>query len=73
MYDGHLIFDHANWFWRTIADSTLLRDGSSKGVWLKVMQGGGIRLMWQVVVSCTCSVASSNIGSMRMHTPTITA
>ena len=29
--------------------------------------------MWQVVVSCICSVASSNMGSMTMHTPTITA
>ena len=56
-----------------MAGSTLLRDGSSRGVWLKFMGGGGTWLMWQVVASCTCSVATSNIGSMRMHTPTTTA
>ena len=56
-----------------MAGSTLLRDGSSRGLWLKFMRGGGTWFMWQVVVSCTCSVASSNMGSMRMHTPTITA
>ena len=72
-YDEHLIFDHASWFWRTMGGSTLLRDGSSRGVWLKFMWGGWTWLMWQVVVSCTCSVASSNMGSMRMHIPTTTA
>ena len=71
--DEHLTFDHASWFWRTMAGSTLLRDGSSRGLWLKLMQGGGTWLMWQVVTSCTCSVASSNMGNMRMHTTTSTA
>ena len=40
VYDEHLTFDHASWFWRTMAGSTLLRDGSSKGVWLKFMRVG---------------------------------
>ena len=56
-----------------MAGSTLLRDGSSRAVWLKFMRGGGTWLMWFMVVSCTCSVDSSNMGSMRMHTPTIRA
>ena len=73
MYDEYVIFDHASWFWRTMVGSTLLRDGSSRGVWLKFMQGGRTWLMWQVVARCTYSVASSKIGSMRMHTPTIRA
>ena len=56
-----------------MAGSTLLRDGSTRGVWLR---DTGLWLMWfmgQVVVSCTCSVASSNIGTMRRHTAKITA
>ena len=74
--DGRLILDHRGdtLFWRTMAGSTLLRNGS-KWVWLEVMWHAWTwwRFMWQVVISCTCSVASSNVGSIRMHTPTITA
>ena len=56
-----------------MAGSTLLRDGSARGVWLR---DGGPSLtgfMRLVVVRCTCSVASSNMGSMRRHTPQIAA
>ena len=71
--DGHLIFDHTTLFWRTMAGSTLLGNGS-RWVWPKVMWWTWLMLFVQyMVVSCTCSVASSNMGSMRMHTPTITA
>ena len=63
-----------------MAGSTLLRDGicSDSGMWLKVMQTRDrghwlMGFMRQVVVSCTCSVASSNTGSMRIHTPQMSA
>ena len=68
---GHLMFDHAT-FWRTMAGSTLLGNGS-KWVWLKVTWRGLMEFVQYMVVSCACLVASSNIGNMRMHTPTITA
>ena len=73
-WDGHLMFDHAT-FWRTMAGNTLLGNGS-KWVWLEVMWCRWtwlMELVQNMVVSCACSVASSNMGSMRMHTPTITA
>ena len=56
-----------------MAGSTLLRDGSTRGVWLRDKGPWLMGFMRQVVVRCTCSVASSNMGSMKMHTPQITA
>ena len=56
-----------------MAGSTLLRDGSTRGLWLRDRGPWLMRFMRQVVVRCTCSVASSNMGSMKMDTPQITA
>ena len=56
-----------------MAGSTLLRDGSTRGVWLRDTGPWLTGFMRQVVVRCTCSVASSNMGSMKMRTPQITA
>ena len=59
-----------------MAGSTLLRGGSTRGVGLKVTGDRGPWLMGfmrQVVVRRTCSVASSNMGSMRRQTAQITA
>ena len=38
VYDGYMIFYHAILFWRTMAATLLLRDGSASGAWLKVMR-----------------------------------
>ena len=55
-----------------MAGSTLFRNGSMRGVWLKVVGRGWIHhwsmgFMWCVVVSCTCSAATTNIGSIKIH------
>ena len=71
-HDRHQMFDFTISFWRAMAGSTLLRDGSMKGLCLKVVWCGWIHdwsmgFMWSVAASCTCSAATTNIGSMKIH------
>ena len=52
-----------------IAGSTLLRDGKVKGAQMNVTcHETLIKFMWYMVVICTCSAASPNSGSMKIHT-----
>ena len=71
--DRHQMFDFTSMFWRAMAGSILLRDGSMRGVCLIVMWCGWThhlpnRMTGSVVASCTCSSATTAIGSMKIHT-----
>ena len=70
--DRHQMFDFTISFWRVMTGSTLFRDGSMRGTCLKVVWCRWIHhwSMGFIVASCTCSAATTNIGSMKIHMAT---
>ena len=70
--DRHQMFDFTISFWRAMAGSMLLRDGSMRGTCSKVVWRGWIycwytKFMWSVAARCACSAVTTNIGSMITH------
>ena len=67
--DKHQMFDITISFWRAMAGSTLLRYSSMKGTCLKrgLIHHWSVEFMWSAVASCTCSAATTNIGSIKIH------
>ena len=71
--DRHQMFNFTISFWRAMAGSMLLRDGSTRGACLKVVWRGWMHhwsmgFRWSVVARCACSAVTANIGSMITHT-----
>ena len=70
--DRHQMFDCTISFWRAMAGSTLFRDGSIRGAYLKVAwcrwtHRWSMGFMWSVVANCMYSAATTNIGSIKIH------
>ena len=71
--DRHQMFDFTIPFWRAMAGSTLLKDGSMRGVCLKVVWRGWMHhwsmwSMWAVAAIRACSAVTTNSGSIIIHT-----
>ena len=71
--DRHQMFDFTISFWRAMTGSMLLRDGSTRGACLKVVwrrwtHHWSMELIWSVAARCACSAATTNVGSMVIHT-----
>ena len=70
--DRHQMFDFTMSFWRAIAGSTLLRNGSMRGacVGCRWIHHWSLGFMWSAEASVACSAATTNIGSMKIHMAT---
>ena len=70
--DRHQMFDFTISFWRVMAGSMLLRDGSMRGTCLKFVWRGwrchwSTGFIWFVADSCACSAVTIAIGSTKIH------